>query len=555
LTFSIASGGDGTDELRVGIMNGVTVSGSNVYVDGVLVGTQAGGTSGTDYTISLNSNATPTRVETLFQNLIILGAGDNPTMGVRNLEVTVTDGDGGTSNTATASADLTTVVNDPPVISVDPSPILYLSGTMNVDPNLTVSDVDNTTLQSAQVWFGDGYLRGQDRLLFTDQLGITGSFDFNTGVLTLTGNASVADYETALRSVQYEDFNPTPAEGILYVNFSVSDGTDTSLTDTRVLEIVDNLPPRAGDNFGTVAEGASVVVDLAANDTDADDSLDLTSILITSGPANGSIVVNGDGTVTYTHDGSETLSDTFTYTIKDTDGNVSNEAPVTITVTSVNDAPIATGNTVVALEDVPLVIGVADFNFTDAELDSLASVTITGLNLNGGSLTHTGGTVPVTNGMTITAAQLADLTFTSAFNNSTNSSFTYTVNDADLGISSATMNITVAQVDDAGSFGGDVSATTNEDTGTSGTVTFADTADGFTTPNFSLNTAATNGVATIDAAGNWTYTPTANYNGADSFIVQVTDDDGNVERRYGHRRYRDLCRYGGWFYHVELRAE
>jgi VCBS repeat-containing protein len=90
-------------------------------------------------------------------------------------------------------------------------------------------------------------------------------------------------------------------------------------------------------------------------------------------------------------------------------------------------------------------------------------------------------------------------------------------------------DITVSPIDDAGTFGGDVSATTNEDTATAGTVTFADTADGFTTPNFSLNTAATNGVATIDAAGNWAYTPSANYNGADSFVVQVTDDDGNVE--------------------------
>ena len=202
---------------------------------------------------------------------------------------------------------------------------------------------------------------------------------------------------------------------------------------------------------------------------------------------------------------------------------------VDVTVNVANSAPIATGNTVIATEDVPLVIGLGDFNFTDAEGDGLTSVTITGLTLNGGTLTHSAGAVTVTNGMVVTAAQLADLTFTSALNDSTNSSFTYTVNDAGLGVTSATMNITVTQIDDAGTFGGNTSATTNEDTATAGTVTFADTADGFTTANFSINTAATNGVAAIDAAGNWTYTPTLNYNGADSFTVQVTDDDGNVE--------------------------
>ena len=46
-------------------------------------------------------------------------------------------------------------------------------------------------------------------------------------------------------------------------------------------------------------------------------------------------------------------------------------------------------------------------------------------------------------------AQLADLTFTSALNDATNSSFTYTVNDAGLGVTSrSVMNITVNAVND-----------------------------------------------------------------------------------------------------------
>ncbi|MCH6544828.1 MAG: SDR family NAD(P)-dependent oxidoreductase, partial [Deltaproteobacteria bacterium] len=121
-------------------------------------------------------------------------------------------------------------------------------------------------------------------------------------------------------------------------------------------------------------------------------------------------------------------------------------APHRIRVNAVNDVPVATGNTVIASEDVPLVIGPSDFDFTDVEGDSLASVTITGLTLNGGTLTHSSGAVTVTNGMTVTAAELADLTFTSALNDSTTSSFTYTVNDAGTGVTSAVMNITVNAV-------------------------------------------------------------------------------------------------------------
>ena len=77
--------------------------------------------------------------------------------------------------------------------------------------------------------------------------------------------------------------------------------------------------------------------------------------------------------------------------------------------------PVASGNTVVALEDVPLVIGPSDFLFKRCGgRQPAVGDDQYGLNLNGGTLTHTGGTVTVTNGMTVTAAELTDLTFTSA---------------------------------------------------------------------------------------------------------------------------------------------
>ena len=343
-----------------------------------------------------------------------------------------------------------TAINDAPDITVAGTQLLYLNGdgAVAIDPALVVSDVDNTNLVSATVQFGKGYIKIEDTLVFTDQLGITGSFDANTGTLTLTGTTTVANYQTALRSVQYEDVNSPPTPGLLQVQFSVNDGSVDSVIDTRTIKLIDDQRPRTSDDSGTVLEGGSVNIDLAANDSPSDAPIDLNSIVITSGPANGMVVINGDGTITYTHNGSETSSDSFTYTIDDTDPTTSNEATVTLTVTPVNDVPVATGNTVIANEDVALVIGPSDFSFTDAESDSLASVTITGLNLNGGTLTHTAGAVTVTNGMTVTAAQLADLTFTSALNDSTDSGFTYTVNDAGTGVTSAVMNITVNAVND-----------------------------------------------------------------------------------------------------------
>jgi hypothetical protein len=101
--------------------------------------------------------------------------------------------------------------------------------------------------------------------------------------------------------------------------------------DVNQVAPVNEAPVAAGDS-ASVDEGASVNIDLAANDTDADDGLDLTTITIVAGPANGVLQVNANGTVTYSHNGSETTTDSFTYTIKDLAGAASNTATVSITV-------------------------------------------------------------------------------------------------------------------------------------------------------------------------------------------------------------------------------
>ena len=71
-----------------------------------------------------------------------------------------------------------------------------------------------------------------------------------------------------LRSVQYENINPTPTVGTLRVRFQVDDGSDTSAWDRRTIEIINDDPPRASDDSDTVSEGGSVIIDLAGNPGD-----------------------------------------------------------------------------------------------------------------------------------------------------------------------------------------------------------------------------------------------------------------------------------------------
>ncbi|MGI9517995.1 MAG: DUF4347 domain-containing protein, partial [Pirellulaceae bacterium] len=307
--------------------------------------------------------------------------GDDPTALTRTISITVNDGDDD-SNTLTRDIDVTPV-NDAPVITVDPTNLAYASGSIPVDPLLNVTDVDNTELIGATVRFGAGFISGEDTLVFVDQNGITGSFNAVTGVLTLTGTADVADYEAALQSVEYENTNPTPTVGTLRVRFRVDDGTDLSGWDRRTIEIINDEPPRASDDSGNVNEGGAVIIDLAGNDSDNNNLLDLTSIVIKTGPSFGTLFDNLDGTFTYTHNGSETLSDSFTYTIKDDLGLESNEATVFVTVNPINDDPVISGPvSSAATEDdagysVDLLTGASD-----AEGDTL---NVSGLTLTGGN--------------------------------------------------------------------------------------------------------------------------------------------------------------------------
>ena len=79
------------------------------------------------------------------------------------------------------------------------------------------------------------------------------------------------------------------------------------------------------------------------------------------------MTVNANGTVEYTHDGSESTADGFTYTIEDVSGAVSNVAGVTLTVTAVNDAPALVNNALTLEEGETVTLDAANLSATDAE--------------------------------------------------------------------------------------------------------------------------------------------------------------------------------------------
>ncbi|MCS4122863.1 BspA family leucine-rich repeat surface protein [Salinibacter ruber] len=101
-----------------------------------------------------------------------------------------------------------------------------------------------------------------------------------------------------------------------------------------------NQPPTASNDTAQTGEGQPVTTDVLANDTDPDGSLDASSVQVESGPSDGSASANGDGTITYAPDDGFTGTDSYTYTVADTEGARSGESTVTIEVTD-NAPPTA----------------------------------------------------------------------------------------------------------------------------------------------------------------------------------------------------------------------
>lgn len=297
----------------------------------------------------------------------------------------------------------------------------------------------------------------------------------------------------------------------------------------------------------TVLEDNSLSVPAAgllANDTDRNNDL-LTAFVVT-GPAHGTLTLNQNGSFTYQPNANFNGTDSFTY--RAFDGlQYSDAVPVTISVTSVNDAPAGTDAVFTILEDSTKTFTAADFGFTDGNdtpADTLQAVIIISLP-GAGSLKLSGA--PVTAGQSIAASDIGNLTFTPVANENgaAYDSFNFKVQDNggvdNTGVDTDTIEnaigFVVTAVNDAPTITLGDNQTHLEDAGavlvvgwasgiaagpnneSSQTVTILVTSD-----NASLFSVA----PTIAANGTLSYTLAADANGTAVVSVQVTDDGGTA---------------------------
>lgn len=137
--------------------------------------------------------------------------------------------------------------NIAPTVSLSTTSISYSEndGPVLLDPSLQLSDDTNDDIIKAEIIITDNYLQGIDILSFTSQFGITGTFDVANGLLRLEGAATLGQYETALRSVTYENTSEDPQILTRTVELYVTDfdATDPQLGGLPVAALTIDITP------------------------------------------------------------------------------------------------------------------------------------------------------------------------------------------------------------------------------------------------------------------------------------------------------------------------
>ena len=259
-----------------------------------------------------------------------------------------------------------------------------------------------------------------------------------------------------------------------------------------------NDPPEANPPPLTVTEDTPATGTLNASDPDGD----LLGFTLATLPANGTVVLNGDGTYTYTPNPNFTGSDSFSVTITDSTG-ASIVASVSVTVNPVDDAPIANPSPLVVTEDTP---ATGNLNAVDPDGDPL-TFTVTVQPANGTLVVNSDGTY----------------TYTPNANYFGPDSFEVAVSDPQGNTILVPVSFTVTPVDDA-PVANPSPLVVTEDTPATGSLNASDPDGGPLT--YALTTPPAGGTVAINPDGTYTYTPNPNFNGPDSFAITITDSSG-----------------------------
>lgn len=382
------------------------------------------------------------------------------------------------------------------------------------DSNIVTVSILVTPVNNAPVAMGDYFSTQEDTVMSIAASGLlTNDMDVESDPLSAILVSGPSHGTLALSLDGSFSYSPhTNFAGEDSFIYKANDGTADSNEVTVNLTVTptNDIPTAKGDTYSTPEDTALSIAasGVLANDVDVE-SDPLTAILV-SGPNNGTLSLNADGSFSYTPSANFNGVDSFTYKANDGAAD-SNEVTVTIDVTQVNDLPVAVADSYVTLEDTALSIlanGVLA-NDTDADGDALTANLVTGP--RHGTLTLGGD---------------GSFLYTPSANFNGTDSFAYKANDGLADSNAVTVNIAVTSVNDA-PFGVD-----DAYQATQGTILTVPVATGVLSNDSDVDgdplaailaTAPANGTLTLNANGSFIYSPLAGFVGMDSFTYRVSD--------------------------------
>jgi|GEM_PF-5874378 len=394
----------------------------------------------------------------------------------------------------------------------------YTDGSTETSPNFTVPDWFNTSGPSDP---GYAVRDGMDRY------NTTNSNYKERDAAALWGYAVKTNSSKTLQEVT---INVTKNDA---GSFNFFGGAAT----TRGSNVVAGAPT-ANDDTATTDEDTSVTVDVVANDTDPNgDALDVSDI--TNGPSHGTAQITGESNDKIQFDPGDdaTANVSITYEVSDGNGGA-DAATLNVTVDPVNDAPTANDDSATTDEDTSVIVDVVA-NDSDVDGDALDVSAIT----NGPS--H--GTAQ------ITGPNNDKIQFDPGDDATANVSITYEVSDGNGGTDTATLNVTVAPVNDAPTANDDT-ATTDENTlltvddgdgadllelstDVEGNSLSLGAVDGESFASGSPVTLDSGATVTVDDDGSWVYDPNGQFGSlgagqtdTDSFTYTVDDGNGGTDQ-------------------------
>ena len=443
------------------------------------------------------------------------------------------------------------------------------SAVIDVTP---VNDPPTSADDGAVIEEDTSYTFSSDDFLFEDIEG--DAFDHITivdlpvdGQLTFNGNVVAPGDEIPASDIGLLVFTPVAdANGDNYAtfNFTVNDGTDDSEQYTFSIDVTPvNDAPTSADESTVIDEDTSYTFssdDFLFEDVDGDN---LHHITIVDLPVEGQLTFNGNavapgdeilasdiGLLVFIPTADENGDDYATFNFTVNDGTVDSEQyTFSIDVTPINDVPTVDDNETTILEDSSHTFALSDFteNYADIEGDSAAFVTITSLPLDG-VLTLDGAAVVLGDNNRIAVADLGDLLFTPADDESGDdyASFTFTVeDDGDVPATSAehSFTIDVTPVNDEPTSQDNEKTILEDSTYSFSVADFAyDDVEGEAIDHITITELPTDGVLTldgnfvgqgddIDAAdiANLLYTPDENASGENYGDFKFTVSDGSVD--------------------------